>query len=623
MMKKSGILSLAAILTLAFIVIVLAVFWHPWRSERGLRPKLVPVEISPVIVLPFDTTRLDEEWEWLSTGLVDLFATRFNVLPPLKAVRLERLLEEISPLSLRGGMAMTAPEALDLFQARSALAGQIWSQNGSFHLKIKILRDDGHTLLMKEEQVLVSPEFLFEAIDSLSGWFIESLEWETVPRIDPLSMIITSSLPAYHHYIMAVEDYILSDDFSLPRAADHLTLATAADSSFARAHFLRAKVSDQAQALDIPMEFPEESLVQALQFPERLPPWEQLYATGWNLWLQEGDLPGAVSTLRHLTQTYREYAWHEGVPLTLGRLLAHQGRWPEAVKELEAYVRSAESPTLRKILGWGQLATANRVMGRLDGTIEALEKELSMYPEQQRNRLWWIDENLTLALLYFERGETALMEEVMSRVSETAAEDPRGVAMMGLAHFRMQQINRAEILAEKALRQSGDQALAHYLRGLLSLRQKRNWQAVANLEAACSQEFDWDFLYHTAIAHQRRGDSNSARELWGLLMDILGYEGVERVASADLGVLGILLSRMGQNEKALELGQAAVSRFPYPQAKYDLAAIYAIQGEKNMALQWLRSAYDDGFVNRRQARADFNMENLWYDPDFILLTSPE
>jgi tetratricopeptide (TPR) repeat protein len=195
--------------------------------------------------------------------------------------------------------------------------------------------------------------------------------------------------------------------------------------------------------------------------------------------------------------------------------------------------------------------------------------------------------------------------------------------MMGLAHFRMQEVNRAEILAGKALRKSGDQALAYYLRGLLSLRQKRNWQAVANFEAACSQEFDWDFLYHTAIAHQRRGDGTSARELWGLLVDILGDGDPERVANADLGVLGILLSRLGENERALELGQAAVGRFPYPQAKYDLAAIYAIQGEKNTALEWLRSAYDDGFVNRRQARADFNLENLWYDPDFILLTSPQ
>ena len=58
-----------------------------------------------------------------------------------------------------------------------------------------------------------------------------------------------------------------------------------------------------------------------------------------------------------------------------------------------------------------------------------------------------------------------------------------------------------------------------------------------------------------------------------------------------------------------------------PDDHWDLASIYAIQGDRSKAMEWLRTAFNEGFLNRRQSRIDFNLENLWYDPDFILLTS--
>jgi tetratricopeptide (TPR) repeat protein len=618
-MKKPPIILLSAIL---LIVIILSI-WRPWQLQKPRRLHLSAEDISPVVILPFDTRQAGEDWQWLSTALVDLLATGLNVYPPVQAVRLERFLEQIGPLSLRGGITVRPAEAIKLFGARSVLTGKVLAQNGSFIVDIWLLGDEGKSVLFRGQEGVENPADIFSATDRLIGDLLGALDWEKLPTLRPTSAATTTSLPAYRHYLMAIEDYILSDEISLPRAADHLTLAVAADSDFARAYFLRAKVSDQAQALDIPLEFPEDALVLALQFPGRLPEWERLYALGWRLWMVDGDLDGAVSTLKKLVEIYREYAWNQGVPLTLSRLLIHQGRWSEAIEELEAYIRSDEVPKLRRILGWGQLALAHQMTGHLEQAIESLENELSLYSDHLGNRYWWIDENMTLALLYFEAGESARQEEVMQRAEEVAWDDPRALAMMGLARFHMQQINRAEILAEKALRLSSDVAIAHYLRGLLSLRQKHYWQAVADLEAACTQAFDWDFLYHAALAHANRGDHSNASELWKLLVDVLGGDEPEKVLPENLGSLGILLSRLGKAEEALALGTQAVDRFPYPQSKYDLACIHSILGNKGAALRWLRAACADGFVNRRQARTDFDLEALWYDPDFILLTLPE
>jgi tetratricopeptide (TPR) repeat protein len=449
----------------------------------------------------------------------------------------------------------------------------------------------------------------------------DALDWETPPQYPSLAEVTTSSLPAYHHYVMAVEDYIISDDNSLPRAADHLRLATAADSTFARAHFLRAKVYDQALALDLPLEFAEHALILANFFSGRLPPWERQYAKGWQQWLVDGDLEGAVSTLKDLTETQKDYAWLEGVPLTLGRLLAHLGRWPDAVAQLKSYAHSEKTPTLRRALAWGQLAVAYQLTGDLDAAIEAIESELSMVSDRHGNRYWWIGEMAALALLYFEKGETEMSENLLLGAQEVASDDPRGLSMIGVTRFQMQQINRAETLAERILRIDRGNASGHYLRGLLSLKRKKYWPAVADLEAAASQEFDWDFLYHAAIAHAKRGDENSAGELLTLLIDILGGDAPGLVGPADRGTMGILLGRLGQHEEALTQGLAAVNEFPYPQAKYDLACIYAIAGDRLKAMEWLRAAFAEGYLSRRQARSDFNLENLWYDPDFILLTS--
>jgi tetratricopeptide (TPR) repeat protein len=611
------------ILIIALIAIIMLAIWQPWRSEEPFRLGLTPGDISPLVILPIETARLDEDWKWLGTALVDMFATKLNHAHPLRAVRLERLLEKVSPPSLRGGIKLSAEETIGFFQARTALTGRLSTLDEGFRLEIRLLDRKYLATLHQDHFDARTFQALFEAVDSLSFRLINALDWDTPPRLLAIERMTSGSLAAYHHYVMAMEDYIISDDSSLPRAADHLHLAAATDSTFARAYFLLAKVCDQAQALGIPMEPAEEPLVMANRFGDRLPDWERQYARGWQLWLVEGDLEKAVATLSDLSERHRDYAWQEGVPLILGRLLAHQGQWSQAIEQLKSYVQSEQTPALRRALGCGQLATAYQITGNLDGTIEAMERELSLFPGRSGNRYWWVQENMSLALLYFERRETEAVEELLTQAEQLVSNDARGLAMIGMTRYKMQQVNRAENLAQKALRREGDLALAHYLRGLISLQQKRYWRAVANFEAACNQEFNWDFLYHAALAHDKRGDQRSARELFDLLVEVLGGEDPLGVQPADQGVLGILLSRLDRRDEALEHGLAAIEHFPHPQAKYDLASIYAIQGDKAKAVQWLRLAFADGYLKRRQSRADFNLECLWFDPDFILLTLGE
>jgi tetratricopeptide (TPR) repeat protein len=420
---------------------------------------------------------------------------------------------------------------------------------------------------------------------------------------------------------MAVKDYVIADDNSLPRAVDHLHEALAADSTFTRAHFLLTKVYDQAQALGISQGPVQEPLTRANRFLERLPEWERQYARGWQLWLVEGDLEEAAAVLSQMSKEYPDYAWHEGLPLTLGRLLAHQGRWSQAIQQLKAYVAAEETPVLRKGLGWGQLATAYQITGNLGQTIEAIERELSLCSSRHGNRYWWIQENMALALLRFENSEQEVAEEILTRTQEFASGDARGLAMIALALFQMQQNKRAEDLARKALRLKEDLAAAHYVLGLISLKRKEHEQAVACFEAACSQEYHWDYLYHAGLAHGKRGDRQSADEILTFLVDVLQGDSPQAVEPMDLGMLGILMSRLGRYDQALTHGLEGAKELPYPRAKYDLACIYAIQGNQDNAMKWLRAAFSDGYIKQRQSRTDFDLEKLWYNPDFILLTS--
>lgn len=605
------------ILLLLALIILLAI-WRPWRNQGPNRPSL---RMSSVVILPFAIGQVDEDLRWLESGLVDMFATKLNHLPSLRAVSLEELLERADSSSLRRGLSKE--EALHQLGTEAALTGSISPLGSGFRMDIRLMGKGREELLLDDTVVANRFEDLFAAVDSISLKVVEALGWKASTQLPPIAQVTSSSLLAYGHYTMAVEDYVISDDSSMPRAADHLQLAGSLDSTFARAHFLMAKVCDQAQALGIPLGSAEDPLILAERFGDRLPEWERQYAQGWHMWLVEGDLEGAVAVLTGLSEKYQSYAWQEGVPLTVGRLLAHQGQWPRAIQQLKAYVRAQETPALRRALGWGQLATAYLMTGDADGAIEAIERELSLFSGREGNRYWWIQENMTLALLYFENWNSNIAEKLLAQANELASSDARALAMIGLTRFQMRQEKRAEALARRALRLEGDLAPAHYLLGLLSLRSKEYRSAVANLEAACSLEFNWDFLYHAALAHAKQGNRQSAEELLEFMIEIFVGEDLEAVGPADQAMLGILLSRLGRHEEALAHGLKAVQRFPYPQAKYDLACIYAIQGDKPKAVEWLRAAFADGYVNQRQSRVDFNLENLWFDPDFILLTAGE
>jgi len=550
-----------------------------------------------------------------------MFATKLNHLSKLRTVSLERLLDKSGPLSLRGVTGLSTGVALRYFQTRAVLTGKITALNGSFRLDILLVGRKEEDPLMEDYVVGERLEDLFAAVDSLSLKVVKILGLKMPPQLPPIAQVTTNSLAAYRHYVMAVEDYVISDDSSLPRAVDHLHKAVATDSTFSRAHFLLAKVYDQAEALGIPQGLVQDPLARANRFPDRLPEWERQYARGWQLWLTEGNLEEAVSVLSGLSEEYPDDAWHEGLPLILGCLLVHQGRWPQAIQQLKAYVREQETPALRKALGWGQLATAYQMTGDLEGTIDAIEQELSLCSGRRGNLYWRIQENIALALLRFENSESDTAEGFLARAQELASGDARGLAMIGLAQFQMQQEKRAEALARRALRLDGNLPAAHYVLGLISLRRKEYQQAVAYLEAACSQEYNWDYLYHVGLAQASRGDRKSAEEVLTFLVATLEGDPPQTVEPADLGTLGILLSRLGQYDQALTHGLEGTERFPYPQAQYDLACIYAIQGDKDKALKWLRAAFTGGYVNRRQSRTDFDLEALWYDPDFILMTA--
>lgn len=554
-------------------------------------------------------------------GLVDMFATKLNHLPKLRTVSLERLLDKAGPLSLRDVTGLSTGVALRYFQTRAVLTGKITALKGGFRLDILLVGRKDEDPLMEDYVVSERFEDLFSAVDSLSRKVVQSLGLQMPSQLPPIVQVSTSSLPAYRHYVMAIEDYVIADDSSLPRAVDHLHKAVAADSAFTRAHFLMAKVYDQAQALGTLQGPVQEPLNMANRFPERLPEWERQYARGWQLWLVQGDLEEAASVLSEVSKEYPDYAWHQGLPLTLGRLLAHQGRWSQAIQQLKAYVRAKETPVLRRGLGWGQLATAYQMTGDLERTIEAIEQELSLCSSHRGNRYWWIQENIALALLRFENSEQEVGEEILTGAQELVSGDARGLAMIGLAWFQMQQDKRAEALGEQALRLKGDLAAAHYLLGLISLKRKEHQQAVAYLEAACSQEYHWDYLYHAGIAHARRGDQQSTEEILTFLVDVLRGDPPQAVEPVDLGLLGILLSRLGQYDQALTHGLEGTKRLPQPYAKYQLACIHAIQGNQDKAMRCLRAAFADGYVNRRQSRTDFDLDALWYNPDFILLTA--
>jgi serine/threonine-protein kinase len=258
-------------------------------------------------------------------------------------------------------------------------------------------------------------------------------------------------------------------------------------------------------------------------------------------------------------------------------------------------------------------AYSNRVIkgtgepGDYDAAMEAFDKALAIDPNLLEARRHTV-------LIYLSRGEKQRAREMAEQLAREAPNDP-GV------HFARGVVARLDGNYEKALRSfermarlnPAERVVASYNRARIFLYQGRYDEALAELDQGAMLEPDHPLIktFRAQVLFFRGEHVKAAEILEQVLEQQPQLDGIRPIYSG-------FLSALGFNEEAREQLNDEVKKTADTDhdVSYWLASAYAMEGERDEALRWLRRAIALGNENKPWFERNPAWDSLKDDPEF-------
>jgi serine/threonine-protein kinase len=299
---------------------------------------------------------------------------------------------------------------------------------------------------------------------------------------------------------------------------------------------------------------------------------------------------------------------------SLGRFIYHTVARKDIDQAIKHFERAAYlDPSFALAHSGLGKAYANRVNkgcgepGDSDEAKEAFDKALALDPDL-------LEARRHMVLIYLSHGEKDRARETAESLAREAPNDP-GV------HFGRGVVARLDGDYEKSLRcfermarmSPADRVVASYNRARIFTYQGKFVEALAELDRGAETEPD-----HPLIKTFR------ARALYYHGEEVKAAEILEQVLEQQPQLDGIrpiyatFLSSLGFNDEAREQLTEEVRETANTDhdVAYWLASAYAMEGERDEALIWLRRAIELGNENKRWFLRDKNWESLRNDPEY-------
>ena len=258
-------------------------------------------------------------------------------------------------------------------------------------------------------------------------------------------------------------------------------------------------------------------------------------------------------------------------------------------------------------------AYANRVIkgtgesGDYDLATEAFDKALALDPDL-------LEARRHMVLIYLSRGEKPLARETAERLVRESPNEP-GV------HFQRGVIARLDGEYEKALRcfermarlSPAERVVASYNRARIFTYQQQYDRALAELDEGAAVEPDHPLIKtFRARALYYRGDVVKAAEILEQVLEQQPQlDGIRPIYATFLSALGF-----NEEARAQVTDEVKATANTDHDVAYWLASAYAMEGERDEALQWLRRAIELGNENRAWFEKDKNWDSLRDDPEY-------
>jgi serine/threonine protein kinase/tetratricopeptide (TPR) repeat protein len=263
-------------------------------------------------------------------------------------------------------------------------------------------------------------------------------------------------------------------------------------------------------------------------------------------------------------------------------------------------------------------AYSNRVIkgtgetGDYDAAMEAFDKALAIDPNLLEARRHTV-------LIYLSRGEKQRAREMAEQLAHEAPNDP-GV------HFARGVVARLDGNYEKALRSfermarlnPAERVVASYNRARIFLYQGRYDEALSELDQGAALEPDHPLIktFRAQVLFFRGEHVKAAEILEQVLEQQPQLDGIRPIYSG-------FLSALGFNEEAREQLNDEVKKTADTDhdVSYWLASAYAMEGERDEALRWLRRAIALGNENKPWFERNPSWDSLKDDPEFQQIIS--
>ncbi|HZR05519.1 MAG TPA: protein kinase [Candidatus Udaeobacter sp.] len=538
----------SALLAASLVALAASAAWIISKSELMWRPLT-----TGIAVLPFENLSDDKEHAFFADGVQDDILTKLGKIADLKVISRGSVMQYRGKQDVRQiGNALRVSHVLE---------GTVRRSGGKLHVNVQLVdtRTDAGVWAEEYDRDL-NDVFAIEAAVA------QSIAHRLRTRISARELAAiqerpTKDLAAYDFYVRAVPSIEAVDSSTKPeeifRAVDLLNQAIARDPEFLMAYCWLARAQDWIY-------------FSTDRTPARLALAKSAIDSAFHLNPNSGDAHLALAL--HFYWGYSDYD-HARTELELARrsvpnnpqvfeitalIDRRQGRWPEAVRNME---RASELDPRNFHLA-SNVAGFSFASHAYEHASKALDHMRALKPNDLDIR---IDSNGGLEMHW--RGD---MRHWRATIEKILADDPASAndPAMKLQRFQLALFERDFIAASRIL---------------ATVPQQQDW----------IDGFSRDFW--RGIVARARGDEIAAQGAFTTARAEQEEAGrTDFEVAESLSVLAVIDAALGRKEEALREGRRAVELFPIakdstegPPLVYHLALVYTLTGERELAIEQL------------------------------------